>query len=60
MTPAGEEVVASPREPLLSAMAKMARPGGGRLLVVDGGRLVGLLTRGSVLRQVRVREHLSP
>ena len=59
MTPAGEQVVASPREPLLSAMAKMSRPGGGRLLVVDDGRLVGLLTRGSVLRQVRVREHLA-
>lgn len=59
MTPLAGEIVAGPHEPLLSALAKMSRPGSGRLLVVEGGRLVGMLSLGSVLRHVRVREQLA-
>jgi Zn-dependent protease/CBS domain-containing protein len=58
MTPLGERVVVPPGAPLLRAMAKMAESGLGRVLVMEGGRLVGLLTMGSVLRHVRVREEL--
>jgi len=58
MTPLGELVVIPPGAPLLRAMSKMAESGIGRLLVMEGGRLVGLLTMSSVLRHVRVREEL--
>jgi len=58
MTPLGELVVIPPDAPLLRAMSKMAESGIGRLLVMEGGRLVGLLTMSSVLRHVRVREEL--
>lgn len=58
MTPLGDRVVVPPGAPLLRAMSKMAESGLGRVLVMEGGRLVGLLTMGSVLRHVRVREEL--
>jgi Zn-dependent protease len=59
MTPLGPEIVVGPGDPLGSAMARMAQGGGGRLLVMEGGRLTGLLTMGSVVRHIRVREELS-
>ena len=59
MTPLGDSIVVPPEAPLIRAMAKMAETGLGRVLVVDGGRLAGLLTMGAVLRHVRVREELS-
>ncbi len=59
MTPLTSEISAQPAEPLGAAMARMAKAGSGRLLVVEGGRLVGLLTTGSVVRHVKVREELS-
>jgi Zn-dependent protease/CBS domain-containing protein len=58
MTPLGDLMVVPPHAPLIRAMAKMAETGLGRVLVVDGDRLAGLLTMGSVLRHVRVREEL--
>jgi Zn-dependent protease len=58
MTPLGERVVVPPGAPLLRAMSKMAESGLGRVLVMEGGRLLGMLTMGSVLRHVRVREEL--
>ena len=58
MTPLGERVVVPPGAPLLRAMSKMAESGRGRVLVMEGGRLLGMLTMGSVLRHVRVREEL--
>ena len=58
MTPVGESIVIGPDAPLLAAMAKMAQ-GAGRLLVMQEGRLVGLLTMSSVIRHLRVREELS-
>jgi len=58
MTPLGASIVVPPQAPLIRAMAKMAETGLGRVLVVDGDRLAGLLTMGSVLRHVRVREEL--
>jgi Zn-dependent protease/predicted transcriptional regulator len=56
MTPLGERIVVPPTAPLLRAMQKMAESGLGRVLVMDGDQLVGLLTMGSVLRHVRVHE----
>ncbi len=59
MAPLSPAIVIHPREPLLAAMAKMAQAGVGRLLVMDNGRLLGLLTMNAVVRQVRVREQLA-
>jgi Zn-dependent protease/CBS domain-containing protein len=58
MTPLGDRIVVAPGAPLLRAMSKMAESGLGRVLVMDGGQLVGMLTMGSVLRHVRVHEEL--
>lgn len=59
MTPLTPSIVTAPGDPLLKAASQMAEAGTGRLLVMDGGRLTGLLTLQSVLRQVRVREQLA-
>lgn len=59
MTPVGDPVVVAPDEPLRAAMAKMAERGAGRLLVMQDGRFVGILTMSSVVRHVRVREDLA-
>jgi Zn-dependent protease/CBS domain-containing protein len=59
MTPLTPAIVAAPDDPLLKAASQMAEAGTGRLLVMDEGRLTGLLTLQSVLRQVRVREQLA-
>jgi Zn-dependent protease/CBS domain-containing protein len=59
MMPLTPAIVAAPGDPLLKAASQMAEAGTGRLLVMDEGRLAGLLTLQSVLRQVRVRERLA-
>jgi CBS domain-containing protein len=58
MLPLGPDLVVGPEVPLLKATARMAEAGTGRLLVMEGDRLVGLLTLRAVLRQVQVREEL--
>lgn len=55
MTPLGQGIVAEAGEPLVGAMARMARSGVGRLLVVEDGRLSGLLSLSSVFRHMRTR-----
>jgi Zn-dependent protease/predicted transcriptional regulator len=59
MTPLTKAIVTSPDAPLLKATGQMAEAGTGRLLVMEGGRLAGLLTLQAVLRHVRVREELA-
>jgi CBS domain-containing protein len=59
MTPLGEAIVAGADEPLVGALARMARSGVGRLLVVEDGRLGGLLSLSSVFRHMRMRAALS-
>jgi Zn-dependent protease/CBS domain-containing protein len=58
MIPLTPAIVAAPGDPLLTAASQMAEAGTGRLLVMEGGRLTGLLTRQSVLHQIRAREHM--
>jgi Zn-dependent protease len=59
MTPLTPSIVTAPGDPLLKAASQMAEAGTGRLLVMDDGRLTGLLTLQSVLRQVKIREQLA-
>jgi Zn-dependent protease len=55
----GESIVVGPGEPLLGVMTRMARNDVRRLLVVEDGRLAGLLSLSSVFRQMGMREALS-
>jgi Zn-dependent protease/CBS domain-containing protein len=59
MRPIGPELVVEADEPLLAGMAKLGRSDAARLLVMDRGRFVGLLTLSAVVRHVRVREELA-
>lgn len=59
MRPLGADLVVEADEPLLAAMAKIGRSDAARLLVMERGRFVGLLTLNSVVRHVRVREELA-
>ncbi len=59
MTPIGEGIVVDPGAPLLGALARLGRSGVGRLLVVEGGHLEGLLSKSSVMRHLRLRAALS-
>jgi CBS domain-containing protein len=58
MAPITDALVAAPDEPLRSAFSRMAERGVGRLLVMDGGRLVGMLPMSAIVRQLRVRQQL--
>lgn len=59
MHPLAPAIVTEPDVPLPVAMARMAQAGSARLLVMQGDRLVGLLTRNGVLRRLRVRDQLA-
>jgi Zn-dependent protease/predicted transcriptional regulator len=59
MHPLTDAIVTDPDVPLPVAIAKMARGGRARLLVMHGDRLVGLLTMNGVIRRLRVREELA-
>jgi Zn-dependent protease/CBS domain-containing protein len=59
MAPIEDALVVGPEEPLRAAVARMAERGVGRLLVIEDGRLVGLITMSAVMRQIRVREQLA-
>jgi CBS domain-containing protein len=54
-----EAIVTDPDTPLPVAIAKMAQAGTGRLLVMHGDQLVGLLTMNGVIRRLKVREELA-
>lgn len=58
MTPLSEAIVVRAGDPLLNAAAKLGALGAGRLLVMEDGRLLGLITLNSVVRHVRTREAL--
>jgi CBS domain-containing protein len=59
MIPLRDEMVAAPGDPVLEALARMSGSSPGRLLVLDGGHLVGVLSPGAVLRQLKARQELA-
>jgi CBS domain-containing protein len=59
MRPLTEAIVADPDAPLPVAIARMAQTGSGRLLVMQGDRLMGLLTMNGVIRRLKMREELA-
>jgi CBS domain-containing protein len=58
MTPLDADIVVGPAEPLPDTLARMARSGIKRLLVVEDGHLQGLLSVRDVFRRVRLRGSL--
>jgi len=58
MIPCERTVMVKPTMSALDAMRKMAREKVGRLLVVEGARLLGIVTRGDVLRTIQTRQEL--
>jgi Zn-dependent protease/CBS domain-containing protein len=58
MEPVADALIVSPGASLPQAMKQMADTGRRWLLVVEEGRLAGLLTLSAVLRQSRVRQQL--
>ena len=59
MRPLSDAIVTHPDVPLPLAIARMAEGGTARLLVMQAGRLVGLLTMNGVIRWLKVREELA-
>ena len=59
MRPLTDAIVIDPDVPLAAAIAGMAEAGTGRLVVMQGDRLVGLLTMNGVIRRLKVREELA-
>ena len=59
MRPLTDAIVTDPDTPLPAAIAGMADAGTARLLVMHGGRLLGLLTMNGVIRLLKVREELA-
>jgi Zn-dependent protease/CBS domain-containing protein len=58
MRPITEEIITEPDVPLPQAIARMARTGTPRLLVMHDDRLMGLLTTNGVIRRLKMREEL--
>ena len=58
MVPAEQVVTVEPQSPLLDAMRLMVQRDVHQLPVVEGGRMVGLLSRGDVIQQLEARERL--
>ena len=59
MRPLTDALVIDPDAPLPVAIASMAQAGSARLLVMQGDRLVGLLTMNGVIRRLKAREELA-
>jgi len=58
MRPLTSALVTEPEAPLPQAIARMAQAGTARLLVMQEGRLLGLLTMNGVIRRLKAREDL--
>jgi Zn-dependent protease/CBS domain-containing protein len=59
MTALSSAISTVPDEPLLKAATRMASAGIGRLLVLEDGELVGMLTMNQLMRHLRIREQLA-
>jgi Zn-dependent protease/predicted transcriptional regulator len=59
MVPIGPNITISPDASISDALHQMAEADAGRLLVMDGDRLVGLITRSTIARFVQIRAQLT-
>ncbi len=60
MRQAGPDVEIDANEPASAALRKMVEADSGRLLVSDGGRVIGMITHSGVARFVQVKTELAP
>lgn len=60
MVPVGQKITIAPQAPISDALHRMAEADAGRLLVMDGERLVGLITRSAIARFVQLKAQLAP
>ena len=58
MIPCEQVVTVKPSVSALDAMHMMARQNVGRLLVFDGPQMIGIVTRGDMMRTIRTRQEL--
>lgn len=56
----GPDFEIPPQASALDALRKMNEADSGRLIVVDGGRMVGLITRTGLARMVQMKSQLAP
>jgi len=56
----GPDFEISPQAGVLDALHKMDEADSGRLIVVDEGRMVGLITRTGIARMVQMKSQLAP
>lgn len=60
MVPVGQKITIAPYAPISDALHRMAEADVGRLLVMDGERLLGLITRSAIARFVQLKAQLAP
>lgn len=56
MRPWSPSLVVAPDAPVIQAMERMARDGSDRLVVMDGDRIVGLVTQSAIARFLQLRK----
>lgn len=59
MIPVSSGLVVDPRTEVLSALAKMAANGFGRLLVIENNKLIGLLSQRDIMRLFEIKSEVS-
>jgi CBS domain-containing protein len=59
MTPSEQAATVKPTATALDVMQKMARENVGRVLVVEDGQLLGIVTRGDVMKTIQTRQVLA-
>jgi Zn-dependent protease/predicted transcriptional regulator len=59
MRPRSESLVIEPDIPVMHALERMAREGWGRLVVMQDGEMVGLVTHSAIVRYLQLRGFLS-
>jgi Zn-dependent protease len=60
MVPFERTVTVNPETSAVDALQLMAKNGVGRLIVMDGDRIAGMLTRGDLMKAMRARQELGP
>jgi CBS-domain-containing membrane protein len=58
--PRDQVPVADPHEPFIALLERLARTGGKRALVIDSGRVIGIVTTSDITRLIDVRRLAMP
>jgi len=58
MVPFERTITVSPTTPAIDALQMMAKNGVGRLVVMDGDKIAGMITRGDLMKTMKARQEL--